>query len=227
MFRRYLYGIVIGFAITSCTSVKPLVTFTPPQSQSDNSRPIDFIENVSTKPFDQSGKAVSRDIERPAEKSPETIVSNSPGPVFNDNMEKINSLRFKYSISLDVQIEALNNQDLLNYMDDWYGTRYRYGGLDKKGIDCSAFAAGLMSVVYGITLPRTVKEQYKATCRVKKDDLLMGDLVFFNTKGWLSHVGVYLTNNKFVHASTTSGVMISNLDDVYYTKKYIGAGRIQ
>ena len=94
---------------------------------------------------------------------------------------------------------------------------------------CSAFACSLFAAVYGITgLPRTSKEQYDATRRVNRDDLQEGDLVFFHTLGkhrTVTHVGVYLRNNKFIHASI-SGVMISDMNDGYYDKHYVGAGRI-
>ena len=142
-------------------------------------------------------------------------------------IEDINLLHFKYAILLDVTVEALNNLPLLQYIDDWYHTPYRYGGASKEGIDCSAFTAGIVTAVFGMAIPRTVREQYQATDRLNKEELTEGDLVFFNTTGSVSHVGVYLFNNKFVHASTTNGVMISDLNDAYFTRKYVGAGRIR
>jgi lipoprotein Spr len=84
---------------------------------------------------------------------------------------------------------------------------------------------GLMASAFGVPIPRTVREQYERTERVEKIALQQGDLVFFNTTGGISHVGIYLVNNKFVHASTSSGVMISDLGDDYYSRKYVGAGR--
>lgn len=112
-------------------------------------------------------------------------------------------------------------------MEEWYGTRYKYGGSTKKGIDCSAFTLGLAAAVFGISIPRTAREQYEITERIEKYELHEGDLVFFNTRGGISHVGVYIINNKFVHASVSSGVMISDLDDAYFTKRFVGAGRIK
>ena len=75
----------------------------------------------------------------------------------------------------------------------------------------------LITTAFGLNLPRTSREQYAASQRVDKEDLREGDLVFFNTSGGVSHVGVYLINNKFVHASTSSGVMISDLNEDYYS----------
>jgi cell wall-associated NlpC family hydrolase len=84
-----------------------------------------------------------------------------------------------------------------------------------------------MRDVYQQSLPRTAQEQYNAAEKVELEDLREGDLVFFNTSGKdISHVGVYLLNNKFVHAATSGGVMISDLNDVYWQPKYRGAGRM-
>jgi lipoprotein Spr len=81
-------------------------------------------------------------------------------------------------------------------------------------------------MVYGLKLPRTARQQYRASEKVDKDNIKEGDLVFFNTRGGVSHVGVYLMNGFFVHSSTKDGVKISHLDEEYYHRKFIGAGRI-
>lgn len=128
---------------------------------------------------------------------------------------------------MDQPIETVWNQKLFLFIEDWYGIPYRYGGETKKGIDCSSFACQLMTEVYGVTLPRRSIDQYYRGERIGKKDLEQGDLVFFNTTGRISHVGVYLGNNKFAHASTSSGVMISDLDDSYFSKRYAGSGRVK
>jgi lipoprotein Spr len=78
---------------------------------------------------------------------------------------------------------------------------------------------------FGWMLPRTAREQYATFNRISKDDLKEGDLVFFNTTGGVSHVGMYLQNGKFIHSSTTNGVAISSLDEAYWKARFIGARR--
>ena len=83
-----------------------------------------------------------------------------------------------------------------------------------------------MLAVYGFVVPRTARQQYKATKHIKKNELKEGDLVFFNTHGGVSHVGIYLDNDYFVHASASQGVTISSLDESYYAKRFICGGQV-
>ena len=80
--------------------------------------------------------------------------------------------------------------------------------------------------VYGFAVPRTARQQYQASQHIKKNNLKEGDLVFFNTRGGVSHVGLYLDNDYFVHASSSEGVTISSLNDNYYAKRFICGGRV-
>ncbi len=110
--------------------------------------------------------------------------------------------------------------------NNWKGTPYRLGGLSKKGIDCSGFVYLTFKQHFGITLPRTTKGQVKQGDKIALRKLKSGDLVFFKT-GWRSrHVGIYIGNGKFLHASTSKGVIISKLDNVYWKKKYWRAQRV-
>ncbi len=142
------------------------------------------------------------------------------------DIEKCSATQFKYALMMNKEVELLTNTSLYNFIDEWWGTRYRYGGSDKNGIDCSSFASKLMTEIYNHPMPRTAIEQYKLTGKISKENLIEGDLVFFNTRGNVSHVGIYLGDNYFVHSSVHLGVVISSLTEAYYSKKFIGGGRV-
>ena len=141
--------------------------------------------------------------------------------------EFCSSLQFKYAQVLNRNVELVTNTSLIGFIDDWWGTKYKYGGTTKRGIDCSSFTGLLMGSVFGFALPRTAKEQYSVCTKLSKDDMLEGDLVFFNTRGGVSHVGVYLGDGYFVHSSSSAGVTINSLNESYYSRKFIGGGRIE
>lgn len=134
-------------------------------------------------------------------------------------------LQKKYATMLNVMPASIS-ESIVETMDDWYGTRYRYGGTTKSGIDCSAFTREMYRGAFGMELPRTAREQYGRMRKISTAEMREGDLVFFNTTGGVSHVGLYLGNNKFVHASTSRGVVISDLYETYYISRFIGAGRM-
>jgi len=138
-------------------------------------------------------------------------------------------LQFKYAILLDVPVEMINDNKLLELIESWYGTKYKYGGDNRQGVDCSGFTRSFMDSYYEVELSRRSEDQYLQCTKVKKKKLRQGDLVFFKTrgaKGGVSHVGIYLCNNKFLHAATSTGVMISDLDEDYYKARFVGGGRI-
>ena len=141
-------------------------------------------------------------------------------------IENFSSLQFKYAQLLDVDVESVTNLILFKEIEKWWGTRYRYGGATNKGIDCSAYSATLVHNVFGLVLPRTAREQYANCIKLEKEEMLQGDLIFFNTRSGISHVGLYLGNGFFTHSSTSIGVTISNLSETYWSKKFVSGGRL-
>jgi hypothetical protein len=152
------------------------------------------------------------------------------GSLFMDDfksIEYISPTYFRYAILLDIEVEQLSNKKLVEYIHQWWAVPYRIGGSTMSGIDCSNFVKGLTNYAYGLDLPRTSREQ-AAYCReIEREDLKEGDLVFFNTGRGISHVGLYMANNKFVHASTSMGVVISSLDEPYWKRRYVKSGRLE
>lgn len=184
-----------------------------------HSSPV-FIENISIR----TSQSPSNNSKLPAS----APVSRNIVTETVDEAEKLYNLQFKYAILLDVPVEEMQDHRLISFLENWYGTRYRMGGADKSGIDCSAFVQMFMMFMYNVSMPRTSREQHLQCDRILKSDLQEGDLIFYRTqrKKGITHVGVYLRNNKFVHASTSSGVMISDMNEAYFAQRFASAGRI-
>jgi len=121
---------------------------------------------------------------------------------------------------------AATGSKLESTVEPLLGIKYRYGGSTTKGFDCSGFVRYVFGKL-GIDLPRSSRELYKVGQKVSKDELRVGDLVFFNTSGKdVSHVGIYMGDGRFVHSSTSKGVTYTSMNDKYYAKRYVGARRI-
>ncbi len=174
--------------------------------------------------------AVEAGIEEPLAPATKKAIVLAAAPVATSlklATEACKSIQFKYAQLMDIDIEDITNFTMFHFVEDWLKTRYRYGGTTKAGIDCSAFTGLLLATVRGIKLPRTARQQYAASDKISREEIKEGDLVFFNTRGGVSHVGVYLANDYFVHASSSEGVTISSLNDAYYSRRYIGSGRVK
>ncbi len=143
-------------------------------------------------------------------------------------VEMASPVQLKYALLLDTEVESLPSKSLLETVDEWYGVRYRRGGNTKTGVDCSGFTSAVYAAVYGITIPRVSREQYRVSQKISLTELEEGDLLFFNTTGrGVSHVAVYLGNSRFIHASVSKGVMVNSIFENYYVRRLIGAGRIE
>ena len=106
------------------------------------------------------------------------------------------------------------------------GTPYKYGGTTAKGFDCSGYVQKVYKNAFSTMLPRTTKEMGKLGKKIARSKLKVGDLVFFRPTSRYRHVGIYMGNNQFMHSSTSKGVILSSLDNVYWRKKYRYARRI-
>lgn len=109
----------------------------------------------------------------------------------------------------------------------WKGTRYRLGGSNKNGVDCSALVHITYLEQFGMAIPRTTKGQVTLGKEISRQALNPGDLIFFKTGRHTRHVGIYIEGDKFFHVSTKKGVTISSLSNPYWKKKYWHARRLQ
>ena len=223
---KNLFFVSVALGIFSGTSISASAQSSVNIEQVDGNIPVKkstkFIEGIEI-------KAVSTVAELPVNvNTAQNIYTRHIVTIKNENstIENCSSLQFKYAQLLNMDVEAITNYTLYNFIEKWWATPYRYGGATQKGVDCSAYSGTLLHEVYGFTASRTARAQYKACEKVDKDNLQEGDLVFFNTRRGVSHVGVYLRNGYFTHAGTGNGVTISNLDETYYIKRFIGGGRV-
>ncbi len=111
--------------------------------------------------------------------------------------------------------------------NEWRSVKYKAGGLSKSGVDCSGFVFLTYDSRFSLKLPRSTNEQVTIGSEITQDKLLPGDLVFFKTGKWSRHVGIYIEERKFLHASTEKGVMISSLDDQYWARAYWKSIRVK
>ena len=122
---------------------------------------------------------------------------------------------------------SFERQKMMDAILAWMGTPYDYGGESKSGTDCSGFTMQIFKESAGMELPRTTEEQVKLGSAVSKEDLKFGDLIFFNTTGENpSHVGIYIGDDMFAHASVSFGVTLSSMYSSYYKKRYTEARRV-
>lgn len=143
----------------------------------------------------------------------------------NYQLEKpSNKIATKYAEEMEVSKSDIRNGKLYAFIDDWEGTKYQFGGLSKSGIDCSGLVFLIYQNVYNKKIPRMTSQQVEIIKRKYENDFKEGDLVFFDFDDKkFSHVGMYLQNGYYVHASTKRGVMIEKLQNPY-TYKYFSRG---
>lgn len=148
-------------------------------------------------------------------------------PVASHEVESIKAGARDFRTEKNAAIKPLDNSRMMREISKYMGVSYVYGGEDENGMDCSGYTLTVYKNSIGKQLPRTAAEQSRLGVAVDLSGLKFGDLVFFNTTGEsASHVGIYLGDDLFAHASVSQGVTISSLQSSYYKSRYESARRI-
>ncbi len=141
--------------------------------------------------------------------------------------ESVISGKRSFKTEKNTAISNLDQAKMMREISKMMGVSYKLGGMDERGIDCSAYTMLVYKNSLGKILPRSSAEQFRTGIPVEPQDLKFGDLVFFDTTGEpASHVGIYLGDDLLAHASVSLGVTISSLESAYYKNRYNGARRI-
>ena len=232
MLKKIIPALFTIVTMASCSSVKPLNYSNSKQVDASSSmsknvsssgnKEVRFLDDISVDPESSNNAKVAGKTSGRQSAGINNYHNNR-----SSSVEKASDIQLKYAVLLNTEVELLQDNRLLEHVDEWYGTRYRYGGTTKSGIDCSAFVQAVYLSAFALSLPRTAREQYRSSRIISATEMKTGDLVFFNTTGGISHVGIYLQNNKFIHASTSQGVTISDMFDPYYLRRFVGIGRIE
>jgi cell wall-associated NlpC family hydrolase len=195
---------VLVISLSGCLATAP--RFRSPEHKT----PASGDEGKSTTSRVRAGEASGEDKETKAE-----------------GADKVLSGERSFRTEKNSAISNLDHAKMMREISKMMGVPYKLGGEDQDGIDCSAYTKLVYGNALGKQLPRSSAEQFRIGAPVTYEDLKFGDLVFFNTTGeHASHVGIYLGDDLFAHASVTLGVTISSLESSYYKKRYDGARRV-
>jgi cell wall-associated NlpC family hydrolase len=162
--------------------------------------------------------------------SPDEDFDEMPDDKGIDITEVMNKIKTKENESDPDADKSTLKEKMLMEIIKYLDTPYKYGGNSSDGIDCSAFTQTVYSEVLSIDLNRSAKEQYSQGAKIdNQEDLKFGDLVFFNTRRRVKpgHVGIYIGDNLFAHASSKYGVIVSSFDQSYYSQRFMGGRRIE
>ena len=146
----------------------------------------------------------------------------SSAPHYGSSKSAVDVSSSRVDFTDSVKVKQILNQQY----DDWRRVPHRMGGTSKQGIDCSGLVYNTYRNEFGVDMPRSTEHQSKVGRAIAKEQLRAGDLVFFKTGVFTRHVGMYMDDGDFLHVSSRSGVMISNLDERYWRRTYWKARRI-
>ncbi|GAB5466028.1 MAG: hypothetical protein Kapaf2KO_14640 [Candidatus Kapaibacteriales bacterium] len=212
---------------------KPIDTDLADQLENDSEDSLEADGTVSSNSLEISGEDNSEGtpVYREGSYTDQDIfiyVDNHIDELDNGQLQQLWTAYITESDIPDMTESGIEKRAIADAFMYWLGTPYRFGGLTEKGIDCSAFVREVFRNSGELELPRTAVMQYGVGAEVEREDLEFGDMVFFKTSRYarITHVGIYLADDLFVHASSRQGVTVSSLNSSYYKRTYRGARRL-
>ncbi len=223
MTKNFLLGLLVLVIFIGCSASSNAQRYNKNKSKKVTVNGKKSVQDSTKKKNNSAEKIIYND---PADSSDTESEFDEPPPA-EVPIDK-SSLVAKIDKMNDFNIALTPREKILLQVIKFLDTPYKYGGSSAKGIDCSAFTLQVFQNAVSIDLPRSAREQFGIGEKVDKEELQFGDLVFFNTRRRSNpgHVGIYLGENKFVHASRTLGVTVSSIEEAYYKKRYVGARRV-
>lgn len=220
--KNSICGIIVLLLFLGCSASTSSQRFK--QTKSDKGKQTSRFET----PGKTSDSAAKSERIVFNDEAPDTTDEFDEAPPIEPTSEKANYVEHIEKLK-NFNIALTSREKVLLEVIKFLETPYKYGGSTQKGMDCSAFTLQVYKNSLTLDLPRSTSQQYKTGDDIEKDELKFGDLVFFNTRrrSFPGHVGIYLGENKFAHASRKLGVTVSSLDETYYKKRYVGARRVE
>lgn len=229
IFKTFVFALFVFFMFIGCTATTAFSRFHPkgPEGKKNNHVVPDTSRYTSKRLITvTASEDLDSDNDSMLEDDDDEFdgVSSLGGYADKDDVYN-NLLKLTGNSSIPASLSTKILSEAVGYLN----TPYKYGGTSERGIDCSAFTQKVFQRSLELQIPRSTREQFQIGEKItKNDELNFGDLVFFKTKkrSSPSHVGIYIGDNKFMHASRKKGVMVSSLDEKYWTPRYIGARRL-
>lgn len=151
-----------------------------------------------------------------------------PSPRYTSKSNRTQKSSKKVNVKKLVKVSSFEGKYLIQQIENYLGVRYKWGGSTSAGMDCSGFVKTVFENSVDIELPHNARQLFNLGTQTEENTLTFGDLVFFRNVGarGISHVGIYLADYNFVHASSKRGVIVSNIKSKYYQERYVAAKRI-
>lgn len=232
--KLYILLIIITGIIfySGCASSTNSIRYAGKTTSSDNENTsVRYSSGNDENNLAQVNNASLKDTSSISEDSltadPDVIPENKEKIDISDILRKYGSSNSSDELEAD---KSNARERMLMEIIEYLNTPYKYGGNSKKGIDCSAFTKTIYEKSLSINLERSARAQYREGEVIRyMQNLKFGDLVFFNTRRWVKpgHVGIYIGDHLFAHASSSNGVTVSSLDDPYYSRRFMGGRRIE